>query len=64
MTAEAIEQLFAIPGAGAGWSFMGCQEGDDQTQCSFRFDGGSTTFRMAYEDDVGWTVYEVFQTAD
>ncbi len=64
MTADAIDQLFDIPGAGGGWTFMGCEAMEDQTHCSFRFEGGSTTFRMAYGDDEGWTVYEVFQTAD
>lgn len=66
-TAEAIDQLFAIPGGGGGWTFEGCidqDEPDPHTLCGFRFEGGSTSFRMAYSETEGWTVYEVFQTAD
>jgi hypothetical protein len=67
MTADAMDQLFGIPGRGGGWSFMGCEDVEDpdpQTWCSYRFEGGSTTFRMAYGEAEGWTVYDVFQTAD
>ena len=67
MTASALDDLFGIPGAGAGWEFMGCEEVEDpdpQTWCSYRFEGGSTTFRMNYSDVEGWTVFGVFQTAD
>jgi len=66
-TSEAIDQLFAIPGAGAGWTFEGCIDQDDpdpHTLCSYRFEGGSTSFRMSYSETEGWTVYEVFQVAD
>ena len=40
------------------------EDPDPQTLCSYRFEGGSTTFRMNYSDVEGWTVFEVFQTAD
>ena len=33
---------------------MGCEDVDDpepQTLCGYRFEGGSTTFRMNYSDD-------------
>ena len=66
-TATAIDQLFAIPGGGGGWTFQGCfdeEEPDPHTVCSFSFEGGSTSFRMNYSEVEGWTVYEVFQTAD
>jgi hypothetical protein len=66
-TAEAVDQLFAIPGGGGGWTFQGCldeEEPDPHTLCGFSFEGGSTSFRMNYSDTEGWTVYEVFQTAD
>jgi hypothetical protein len=66
-TADAIEQLFSIPGAGAGWTFQGCVDQDDpdpHTLCSYRFEGGSTSFRMSFSETEGWTVYEVFQVAD
>jgi hypothetical protein len=66
-TAEAVDQLFSIPGAGAGWTFEGCvpqDVPDPHTLCSYRFEGGSTSFRMSYSDTEGWTVYEVFQVAD
>lgn len=66
-TSEAIDQLFSIPGGGGGWTFTGCfdqEDPDPHTQCSFTFDGGSTSFRMNYSETEGWTVYEVFQVAD
>jgi hypothetical protein len=66
-TADAIDQLFSIPGGGAGWTFEGCidqEEPDPHTLCSYRFEGGSTSFRMSYSETEGWTVYEVFQVAD
>ncbi len=66
-TAEALDQLFSIPGAGAGWTFEGCvpqDVPDPHTLCGYRFEGGSTSFRMSYSDTEGWTVYEVFQVAD
>jgi hypothetical protein len=66
-TSDAIDQLFSIPGGGGGWSFAGCFDQEDpepHTQCSFTFEGGSTSFRMNYSDTEGWTVYEVFQLAD
>ena len=66
-TAEALDQLFAIPGAGAGWTLDGCQDQDvpdPHTLCTYRFQGGSTSFRMSYSETEGWTVYEVFQVAD
>jgi hypothetical protein len=66
-TADAVDQLFAIPGGGGGWSFAGCFDEDvpdPHTICSFTFEGGSTSFRMNYGEFEGWTVYEVFQTAD
>jgi hypothetical protein len=66
-TATAVDQLFAIPGGGGGWTFQGCfdeEVPDPHTVCSFTFEGGSTSFRMSYSDTEGWTVYEVFQTAD
>jgi len=66
-TSDAVDQLFAIPGGGGGWSFAGCfdqKDPDPHTQCSFTFEGGSTSFRMSYSDTEGWIVYEVFQVAD
>lgn len=66
-TSDAIDQLFSIPGGGGGWSFAGCfpqEDPDPHTQCSFTFEGGSTSFRMSYSETEGWTVYEVFQVAD
>ncbi len=66
-TEEAVDQLFAIPGRGGGWTFAGCfdqDEPDPHTQCSFTFDGGSTSFRMNFSKTDGWVVYEVFQVAD
>jgi hypothetical protein len=67
MTSDALDELFAIPGGGGGWTFMGCEDAEDpdpQTWCSYDFEGGSTTFRMNYSDSEGWTVFGVFQTAD
>jgi hypothetical protein len=68
MTDDALDDLFGIPGGGEGWTFMGCDEVADPeaepTDCGYRFEGGSTTFRMEYGEDEGWTVVEVLQTAD
>lgn len=67
-TSEAIDQLFAIPGGGSGWSFAGCFDEDEppdpDTLCGFTFEGGVTHFRLNYSETEGWTVYEVFQVAD
>jgi hypothetical protein len=66
-TADAVDQLFAIQGGGVGWTFEGCfaqDVPDPHTLCSYRFEGGSTSFRMNYSETEGWTVYEVFQVAD
>jgi hypothetical protein len=66
MTADALDELFAIPGGGGGWTFMGCEEvadpEQDPTLCGYRFEGGSTAFHMQY--DSGWVVFDVSQTAD
>ena len=68
MTADALDELFAIPGAGGGWTFMGCEEVADPepepTLCGYRFEGGSTTLPHAVQRHDGWTVFEVSQTAD
>ena len=66
-TPAAVDQLFAIPGGGGGWTFAGCfeaEEGDPHMLCSFTFEGGSTGFRVNDSATDGWTVFEVFQTAD
>ena len=66
-TASAVDALFAIPGGGGGWTFQGCFEEevpDPHFLCSYTFEGGSTSFRLNFSDFEGWTVYEVFQTAD
>ena len=66
-TEVAVDQLFSIPGRGGGWTFAGCFDQDDpdpHTQCSFTFDGGSTSFRMNFSETDGWVVYEVVQLAD
>ncbi len=67
-TAEAVDQLFSIPGGGGGWELRraaSTRRSRTRTPlCSFTFEGGSTSFRMDYSDTEGWTVYEVFQTAD
>lgn len=67
MTSDALDDLFAIPGGGSGWTFAGCfdeDEPDPHTLCAYTFLGGATDFRMNYSDTEGWTVYEVFQVAD
>jgi len=66
MTADALDDLFAIPGGGGGWEFRGCDEVPDPeadpTSCIYRFEGGSTTLGMQYDN--GWVVFQVTQTAD
>jgi hypothetical protein len=68
MTPSAANELFAIPGQGAGWEFMGCtpqaQPAPPHTDCAFRFETGATHFRMTNDDAEGWQVYDVYQTTD
>jgi hypothetical protein len=66
MTDEAAEALFAIPGAGGGWTFQGCVDGDEpeEVDCAYTFTGGSTHLGMRYGALAGWEVFEVFQVAD
>ena len=67
MTADGARPAVRHPGRRRRVEFMGCEDVEDpepQTLCSYRFEGGSTTFRMNYSDTDGWTVFEVFQTAD
>ena len=68
MTAAALDQLFAHPRRRRRVDVQGLpgrSTTPTRRRCAAtRFEGGSTTFRMNYSDTDGWTVYEVFQTAD
>ena len=68
MTADGARPAVRHPGRRRRVDVHGLRGGRDPepqpTLCSYRFEGGSTTFRMSYSDDDGWTVFEVFQTAD
>lgn len=64
---DVVDDLFAIPGGGGGWTFQGCtesDEGDPHYICAYSFPGGSTAFRLAFSPTLGWTAFEVFQVAD
>ena len=66
-TEGAVDTLFAIPGRGRGWTYQGCNVGDDADpyiECAFTFDGGATHFRTNYRETDGWIVFEVYQTVD
>lgn len=67
MTSDALDQLFALNGDGSDMAFAGCfdqNDPDPHTLCSYTYPGGATSFRMNYSETEGWTVYDVFQTAD
>ena len=65
-TNQAVDQLFFFDGTDADWSFQGCVDDDDgePTNCSFRYEGGSSTFRMRFDDVTGWEIFAVSFRAD
>ena len=65
-TDDAVDQLFFFDGTDAGWSFESCAEDEDGdwTNCSFRYEGGSATFQMRFDDVTGWEIFAVRFRAD
>lgn len=65
-TDEAVDQLFFFDGTDAGWTFEGCvdDEDGDWSNCSFRYEGGSATFQLRFDDVTGWEVFAVAFRAD
>ena len=59
-TASAVSALFAHPGAGAGWTFAGCDGPDPGVPtCTFTYPGGKATFTLQGTEAEGWKVGQV-----
>lgn len=66
-TDDAVETLFRASGAGASWTFQGCDTVDDpepHTECIWSYEGGASFFTMEFEQPDGWRVTAVDFVAD
>lgn len=61
---EAVDDVFSRPYTGPDPEFMGCDHEVDHYFCRFRYEGGSTTYRVDGGVSAGYHVTEVAQTAD
>jgi hypothetical protein len=61
---EAVDEVFSRPYTGPDPEFMGCDHEVDHYFCRFRYEGGSTTYRVDGGVSAGYVVTEVTQTAD
>lgn len=59
-----MENVFSRPYTGPDPEFMGCDHEVDHYFCRFRYEGGSTTYRVDGGNSAGYEVTEVTQTAD
>jgi hypothetical protein len=60
----AVDEVFSRPYTGPDPEFMGCDHEVDHYFCRFRYEGGSTTYRVDGGNSAGYIVTEVTQTAD
>lgn len=60
----AVDDVFSRPYTGPDPEFMGCDHEVDHYLCRFRYEGGSTTYRVDGGVSAGYEVTEVTQTAD
>lgn len=60
----AVDDVFSRPYTGPDPEFMGCDHEVDHYFCRFRYEGGSTTYRVDGGVSAGYFVTEVTQTAD
>lgn len=60
----AVDDVFSRPYTGPDPEFMGCDHEVDHYFCRFRYEGGSTTYRVDGGVSAGYRVTEVTQTAD
>jgi hypothetical protein len=65
-TPEAVGTLFAHPGAGAQWTFQGCNGGNDPGVpiCQYSYEGGAANFTENGSEATGWKVVSVGYIAD
>lgn len=61
---KAVDEVFSRPYTGPDPEFMGCDHEVDHYFCRFRYEGGSTTYRVDGGVSAGYQVTEVTQTAD
>lgn len=61
---KAVDDVFSRPYSGPDPEFMGCDHEVDHYFCRFRYEGGSTTYRVDGGVSAGYIVTEVTQTAD
>jgi hypothetical protein len=60
----AVDEVFSRPYTGPDPEFMGCDHEVDHYFCRYRYEGGSTTYRVDGGNSAGYVVTEVTQTAD
>ena len=59
-TAGTVSTLFAHPGAGAGWTFHGCDGPDPGVPiCTFDYPGGHASLTLHGTEAQGWHVAQV-----
>ena len=59
-TAGTVSTLFAHPGAGAGWTFQGCDGPDPGVPiCTFDYPGGHASLTLQGTEAQGWKVAQV-----
>lgn len=67
-TEEAIDSLFVIDGSDADWDFQECvideEAADRDTDCTFRYEGGTAHFALHRVPVDGWQIYDVDFVAD
>ncbi len=60
-----VEQLFRASGAGAQWTFQGCDGPDPGVpQCQYSYEGGAATFTLTGTEAAGWKVTALDFIAD
>lgn len=60
----AVDNVFSRPYTGPDPEFMGCDHEVDHYFCRFRYEGGSTTYRVDGGNSAGYVVTEMTQVAD
>jgi hypothetical protein len=64
-TDGAVAALFKTSGAGAQWTFQGCDSSDPAAPaCSYSYEGGAAIFTENGSEAAGWRVVDVSYVAD
>lgn len=65
-TPEAVGTLFAHPGAGAQWTFQGCNGSNDPgvPVCQYSYEGGAANLTENGSEATGWKVVSIGYIAD